>query len=297
MADDLPKKIGVLRNLIKAERAIAVAYSGGVDSTLLLAVAKEVLDDQVIAITAHTPLMPELERRFASQTAAALNVPQYIVGPDVMANAELVANPPHRCYICKKMVFTAIKEKASAKGFQVLAHGVNADDLTDFRPGLKAAEELGVVAPLLAAGIGKEEIRKQALTMGLSAWDRPAMSCLASRIPYETPIRLSTLALIEKAEAALRAIGIAHCRVRVHGAVARIEVDPREFDLLMSTNTRQHLVTHLRGLGFAHVALDLEGYTTGCMNRELLNSDETVKSSKKNDSVTCIEIRLANPEE
>jgi len=269
MADDLPRKIDVLRNLIKAERAMAIAFSGGVDSTLLLAVAKEVLGDQVLAITAHTPLMPESERRFAAQTAATLNVPQYIVYPDIMANAELVANPPHRCYICKKLVFTAIKETAAAKGFQMIAHGLNADDLTDYRPGLKAADELGVVAPLLTAGLGKKDIRKEARAMGLSAWDRPAMSCLASRIPYQTPITSSALELIEKAEAALHAFGIAHCRVRVHGAVARIEMDPREFDLLMSTNARQHIVTHLRGLGFAHVALDLEGYTTGRMNRAL----------------------------
>lgn len=269
MADDLPRKISVLRKRIKAERAMAVAFSGGVDSTLLLAVAKEVVGDQVIAITAHTPLMPESEKRFAAETAAALGVRQYIVHPDVMANAELVANPPHRCYICKKMVFTAIKEKAGEKGFHVLAHGVNADDLTDFRPGLKAAEELGVVAPLLTAGFGKQDIRRQALTMGLTAWDRPAMSCLASRIPYETPITPAALSLIDKAETALRAIGITQCRVRVHDTVARIEVDPKEFDLLMPASVRQRIVAHLRGLGFTHVALDLEGYTTGRMNRVL----------------------------
>ncbi|MFH1984077.1 MAG: ATP-dependent sacrificial sulfur transferase LarE [Pseudomonadota bacterium] len=265
--DATSRKCDRLKSLIAADGPMAVAYSGGVDSTLLLAVARQVLGTRVIAITAHTPLMPEAEKRFAADTAAGLGANQVIVTPDVMGNAALVANPPHRCYICKKMVFADIIDLAAAEGFARLAHGANMDDLSDFRPGMQAAEELGVAAPLVTAGLGKKDIRRLSHEMGLPTWDRPAMACLASRIPYGTPITAAALAMIEQAEEALRSIGITHCRVRAHGNVARIEVASRELHRMVMPGTRERIVVQLREIGFDYVALDMEGYATGRMNR------------------------------
>lgn len=266
---DRAQKCRHLKSLLAATGPMAVAYSGGVDSTFLLAVAKEVLGNRVIAITAHTPLMPNAEKRFAAETAASLGVRQVLVFPDVMGNTELVANPPHRCYICKKAVFTLIVEKAAAEGFHRLAHGANTDDLADFRPGMQAAEELDVDAPLVTTGLGKQDIRRLSHEMGLPTWDRPAMACLASRIPYGTPITAAALSMIEQAEEALRSMGITQCRVRAHGTMARIEVDSRELSKMVSPGMRQRIVEQLRDIGFAYVALDMEGYATGRMNRVL----------------------------
>lgn len=266
---ELSQKLDRLKSLLAATGPMAVAYSGGVDSTFLLSVAKEVLGDRLIAITAHTPLMPNAEKRFAAETAASLGVRHVLVFPDVMGNTELIANPPHRCYICKKAVFTLIVEKAAAEGFHRLAHGANMDDLADFRPGMQAAEELDVDAPLVTAGLGKQDIRHLSHEVGLPTWDRPAMACLASRIPYGTPITAAALSMIEQAEEALRSMGITQCRVRVHDTVARIEVDPRELSQLVSPGMRQRIVEQLRDIGFAYVALDMEGYATGRMNRVL----------------------------
>ena len=267
--DRILRKRDALISLIQAQGPMAVAFSGGVDSTFLLAVARQVLGEASIAVTAHTPLMTDREKRFAAETAASLSIRQLVVFPDAMASAEFIANPPHRCYICKKMVFTAIREKAAAEGFQQLAHGANKDDVTDYRPGMRAAEELGVIAPLLAANLGKKDIRQLSREMALPTWDHPAMSCLASRVPYGVSITPIVLTMIEQAEESLRSIGIGQCRVRAHGTLARIEVDPSMFEKLVATDIRKHLVQQLRDIGFDYVALDLEGYAAGRMNRVL----------------------------
>lgn len=261
--------IDVLKAMIGKGGPLAVAYSGGVDSTFLLAVARETLGDGVIAITAHTPLMPDAERRAASETAAALGVRQLVVFPDILGNSEFIANPPHRCYICKHAIFTVLAQTAAAEGVDRLAHGANVDDLKDYRPGMRAAEELGVEAPLVAAGLGKDDIRRYSRQMGLPTWDQPAMACLASRIPYGTPISEASLSKVDRAESVLRDAGFAQCRVRVHGEVARIEVPLTDMPALLAPDQRMTITLRLRSIGFTYVALDMDGYASGSMNRSL----------------------------
>jgi uncharacterized protein len=262
------KKTRLLRVLRTFDR-LAVALSGGVDSALLLAEAHAVLGECVIAVTVRSPIHPNTDIEDAAKIAASLGVPHLIVDAEEMGRTDFLANTPERCYICKRAVFGHLLALIRQNGFQQLAHGANADDCGDYRPGMRAARELGVAAPLMDAGLTKNDIRRMAKDRGLFVWDKPAMACLATRIPYGTPIDPVNIQQVSYAEQVLAAAGLVGCRVRHHGDVARIEVSLDQMPTLVDDPLRRRIVDALLKIGFLHVCVDLEGYVSGSMNRIL----------------------------
>ncbi|MFZ1985408.1 MAG: ATP-dependent sacrificial sulfur transferase LarE [Desulfatitalea sp.] len=265
----LSQKEAKLIECLKRYATLGVAFSGGVDSTLLLAAAQRVLGQRVVALTAQSDIHPSGEREQALALARQLGVRHILFETHELDDPLFTANSPDRCYHCKKSLFSAIQREATVLGIETLAHGANLDDLSDFRPGFKAAREMGIAAPLIDAGLTKTDIRRLAQRLGLSNWDRPAMACLATRVPYGLTIDPQMLARIDKAETCLRGLGVVRCRVRHHGNLARIEADPADMVQLAEPQCRARVVTALRGLGYAYVCLDLEGYLSGKMNRDL----------------------------
>ena len=269
MQPSLLAKKEKLKTILQRFGRLAVALSGGVDSAVLLAEAKACLGDEVIALTARSPIHPEQELADASRIAVDLEVPHFIVDSHEIEHTDFLANTDRRCYICKKLNFTQLKALAAEKGFAHLAHGANADDLDDYRPGLQAAKELGIAAPLLDAGWTKEDIRRVARERELFVWNKPSMACLATRFPYGSPINLEQVGQIRRAERVLSDTGITGFRVRHHGSIARIETPLEQLSEISTDPLRQRIVDELRTIGFLHVCVDLEGYVTGSLNREL----------------------------
>ena len=263
------RKLQELRRLVRECGALAVAFSGGVDSTLLLKVAADELGERAVAITARAEIYPEDELDRACQLAVQLGVRHHLVDVDPLALAEFVANPPERCYHCKRAVFAEIRKKALELGIETVADGTNADDPGDWRPGSKAIEELGVRSPLREVGLTKAEIRHLSRTLELPTADLPSAACLASRFPYTTRITREDLARVHKAEEALRALGFSGLRVRHHGSIARIELPPEQLARALEPEIREAIVREVKALGYHYVALDLEGYRTGSLNEVL----------------------------
>ncbi|MFO7708133.1 MAG: ATP-dependent sacrificial sulfur transferase LarE [Desulfobacterales bacterium] len=266
---DLAEKRERLAAILAGWDSLAVAFSGGVDSTYLLAMARSIIGEGVLAITARSVLHPKRETAAAAALSRALQVRHVIVPSSELTLAEFTANPPNRCYICKKRVMGEVLAVAAEMGVRRVAHGAHAGDLSDYRPGLRAAAELGLEAPLMEAGLNQAEIRELSRRMKLPTWKKPSMACLASRIPYGSPITAQALAMVEDAEDFLRDLGLAHCRVRHHGQVARIEVAVGAVARLLREPLRSRVLHRLREIGFGHVAVDLEGYTMGSLNRSL----------------------------
>jgi uncharacterized protein len=267
--DTLDRKNIRLLDCIQQRKSLAVGFSGGVDSTLLLAVARQVLGDAVVALTAQSPTHPQKELDHARDIARGLGVRHIVFPTNEMEDADFAANGSDRCYHCKKILFGAMRKFADDLGVETLAHGANLDDMSDHRPGFRAAEELGVAAPLIEAGLTKSDIRRLARRMALPNWDRPAMACLATRVPYGVTITPELLHRVEQAEALVCGTGVRHCRVRHHGNLARIEIDMEDKECLMDPGVRQTLIEQFRSIGYQYVCLDLEGYLSGKMNREL----------------------------
>ena len=262
-------KFKELVRLLERFDSLVVAFSGGVDSSFLLAVACQTVPGRVVAVTVESPVHPVRERKAAAEFAHRLGVEHLIVKSGEMKLPDFLVNSKDRCYICKRHMLAKIFSATSRIGIAQVAHGANLDDLGDYRPGLKAAEEMGVVALLLEAGMGKDDIRRFSREMNLNTWNKPSMACLASRIPYGTPITRSALDMVERAEDVILGLGFSTCRVRFHGRTARIEVDFHDMPLLLKQEVREKIVVQFKRIGFSHVAVDLEGYVQGSMNRDL----------------------------
>ena len=258
-----------LRDLIGGLDSLLVAFSGGVDSAYLLAEAQQALGKRVVAVTADSSIHPNRELEEAVQFARDIGVDHVVFSSEEMGLEKFLVNGRDRCYHCKKVLSEKLLAIAVQRDIVHVAHGANMDDLGDYRPGFKAAQEAGMIAPLMEVGLGKSEIRFLAKEMGLNQWDKPAMACLASRIPYGNPITVQALKMVEEAEEFLKNAGFNEVRVRHHGSMARIEVAPHRIKEMHEDPVKSDLVKTFRKIGFQHIALDLEGYEQGKMNREL----------------------------
>lgn len=267
----LDQKLKELKESLMGLERVVVAFSGGVDSALLLKMCRDVLGEGVLAVTADSPIHPAHELEDAAKLAESLRVRHLMVRTGELENPQFTANPPDRCYHCKTWLFQALQEIAVGKGLLGVIEGSNADDLEDCRPGARAADEMGVRRPLQEAGLSKAEVRTISQELGLPTWNKPSLACLASRIPYGTPITPEALASIDAAEAFIRSLGIAQVRVRHYGQTARIEVDPGDIEKLVRETNRLRVVSHLTGLGYLYVALDLAGYRTGSLNEGMFS--------------------------
>ena len=264
---DVQGCLASLEAAVRRHASAVVAYSGGVDSALVAAVAHRTLGPRMLAVTAHSPSLPARDRDEAAALAAEVGFPHRVVETHELENPAYAANPANRCYFCKDELFTHLGAVARELGLAAVLDGFNADDRHDHRPGHQAALAHGAASPLAEAGLGKAEVRALARHLGLRVWDRPAAPCLASRIPYGTPVTPEALARIEAAEQVLRGLGVLGGRVRHHGDVARVEVPPDQ--LAWAFSQREALVVGLKAAGYLFVALDLEGYRLGSLNAAL----------------------------
>ncbi|HOB38077.1 MAG TPA: ATP-dependent sacrificial sulfur transferase LarE [Methanomassiliicoccaceae archaeon] len=261
------EKLERLKATLLSMGRVAVAYSGGVDSALLLRMAREVLADDAVAIMNVTPLVPPGDEEGAVQTARSMGVEPIIIRSDPLAVPDFRRNAPDRCYVCKRVIFTAIASAARDRGIDLVIDGSHVDDLSEDRPGLRALAELGVRSPLKEAGMGKEDVRRLAARFSLPCADKPSGPCLATRIPFGRAIDMEALRTVGDAEHFLIGLGFRTVRVRHHGAVARIEVPVEDIPALVGK--RQLVVERLNQLGFAYVTMDLGGFRSGSMSETL----------------------------
>jgi len=255
-----------LLTLLREMGSVAVAFSGGVDSTLLLRAAREALGDRTAALTLRSVFVPRRELEAAERLCREMGVRHLVLEADVLAIPGVAENPRERCYLCKRALFTRIREAAAAQGLAWVAEGSNADDLGDYRPGMRAIRELGIRSPLLEAGLTKAEIRTLSRQLGLPTWDKPAMACLATRVETGQRLEPETLSRVERAEEWLAEQGFRQLRVRVHGDLARLELDPEGLARLRDPAAVRAVHSALHGFGFRWVTVDLGGYRMGSMN-------------------------------
>jgi uncharacterized protein len=270
MNEELNAKYEKLKSILTSYGSLAVAFSGGVDSTFLLKVAYDALGDRVIAVTARSCSFPERELREAADYCAKNGIRHFITDSEELDIDGFAQNPPNRCYLCKTELFTKIGEIAKAEGLAYIAEGSNLDDEGDYRPGLMAVHELGIKSPLREAELSKNDIREISKSLGLPTWDKQSFACLSSRFVYGETISEEKLRRVDKAEQLLLDLGFSQVRVRVHGETgeqARIEINVAEFSKLMQDEVREKILAGFRKIGFIYISLDLAGYRTGSMNQ------------------------------
>jgi uncharacterized protein len=268
------QKYDTLKTYLKELGSLAIAYSGGVDSTFLARVAHDVLGDKAIAVTATSSTYPKREFDEACAYAKDMGIEQIVISSEELEIEGFARNPKNRCYYCKKELFTKVREVADRRGIAYVADGSNYDDLGDFRPGMGAAKELNVVSPLKSAHMTKEDIREISKGLGLPTWDKPAFACLSSRFPYGQEITAEKLAMVEQAEEFLLSLGFRQVRVRHHDEIARIEVAPIERSKFFDEALMDVIAAKFKEIGFTYAALELAGYRTGSMNEVLKKKGE-----------------------
>lgn len=268
------KRYEKLRTILNEMGSVVIGFSGGVDSTFLSYTAHDVLGDNALAVTAVSPTLPESEEQDARDMAADIGIRHLVVHSTEFSDPEFVKNPKNRCYICKKIRFTALVDLAKQEGYHWVVDGGNVDDLGDFRPGMKALEEMAdaVRSPMIEAGITKADIRALSRELGLRTWDKQSAACLASRIPYGVELTPQRLSMIDKAEQYIAPYIKGSLRVRYHGDVARIEVGEEEIPAILAH--RKDIVQALRQCGFTYVSLDLGGYEMGSLNEVIETGEE-----------------------
>lgn len=282
----LSQTLNQLRNLFAEMDRALIAYSGGVDSTLVAKIAYDVLGDRALAVTAESPSLLPDDLEDARIQAATIGISHEIIRTHEMDNPNYTSNPVNRCYFCKSELHDTLKPLALERGYPYVIDGVNADDLSDYRPGIQAAKERGARSPLAEVGVTKLEVRQLSKELGLTWWDKPAQPCLSSRFPYGEEITVGKLQRVGKAERHLRSLGMTNLRVRSEGDTARIELPPDQIKDFVLTTNLPTLVEQLQAYGFLYVTLDLEGYQSGKLNRALqrLSSDG---ASKDDDLATA----------
>jgi uncharacterized protein len=265
---EVGRKLERLHEAITATEGVVVAYSGGIDSTVVAAVAARALGGRAVAVTAVSPSLPPGEAGEARRLAARLGIRHRIVRTHEVERPDYLANGLDRCYHCKTELYDVLARVAEEGDYPVVVSGANLDDLGDFRPGLTAAAEHGVRHPLVETGMTKSDVRDAARELAIPTWDKPASACLASRIPFGVTITVEELSRVGRAERAVKDLGFRQCRVRAHGDVARIEVEAADVARLAEPEVRERVIEALHALGYRYVTVDLEGFRSGSMNPE-----------------------------
>ena len=263
----MEEKFSKLQNILREMGSALIAYSGGVDSTFLIKVAKDVLGEKALAIIAASATFPRLELEEAERQAQDIGIGYLVIKTEELRNPSFYNNPPERCYYCKRELFGKLQEIAREKGFKFILDGTNQDDQNDFRPGRKAGREFKVRSPLFEAGLAKEDIRILSRELGLSTWDKPSQACLSSRFPYGEVISEEKLRIVEEGEEFIRSLGFRQVRLRHHGQLARLEVDQEDIPKFFDNGIGEKIKNKLIELGYLYITVDLEGYRTGSLNK------------------------------
>ncbi len=263
------EKLSKLKKVVDKLESVVVAFSGGVDSTLVAKVCYDALKDNSMAVTARSETYPDFEFREAQKLAKEIGIRHLVIDTSELAIEGFANNPPERCYFCKTELFGKLKDIAKKQGFLNVVDGANVDDTKEFRPGLEASKELDVKSPLKESGMTKEDIREASQMLNLSNWNKPAYACMSSRFPYGQSITEEKLNMVSEAEKYLRSLGLIQFRVRHHETIARIEILPEDIHFLTDSPAREELTGKFKEIGFTYVTLDLEGYRSGSMNEVL----------------------------